>query len=85
MTGPVGTNATANLLALGKTEIGIDDVHDYYSFALNKARIAAFERFGAGRMIVHRGDIGDQTAPAGALAGAEFDYIHFAAQVRVHR
>lgn len=66
--------------------IGTDDVHDYDSVALNKAGIAAFERFGGSWLIVHCGDIGDQAAPAGALVVAEFDYtVHFAAKVRLHR
>ena len=82
--GFIGMHTAARLLAQGETVIGVDDFNDYYPVALKEARIAELERIGAGRLIVRRADIGDQSALAAALAGTEFDRIvHLAAQAGV--
>lgn len=82
--GFIGMHTAARLLERGETVIGIDNFNDYYAVALKKARIAELEAIDSGHLVIHRLDIGDETALAGALAGTEFDRIvHLAAQAGV--
>lgn len=82
--GFIGMHVAARLLERGETVIGLDDFNDYYPVALKRARIAVLEKLGTGRLVVHRVDIGDETAIASALEGSDFDHIvHLAAQAGV--
>lgn len=82
--GFIGMHAAARLLARGETVVGLDDFNAYYPVALKEARIAELEKLAAGRLSVHRLDIGDSDAMSKALAGAGFDRIvHLAAQAGV--
>lgn len=82
--GFIGMHTAARLLERGETVIGIDNFNDYYAVVLKKARIAELEAIDSGHLVIHRLDIGDETALVGALAGSEFDHIvHLAAQAGV--
>lgn len=82
--GFIGMQTAARLLERGETVIGIDNFNNYYVVALKEARIAKLKAIDNGRLAIHRLDLGDETALAGALAGSEFDRIvHLAAQAGV--
>jgi UDP-glucuronate 4-epimerase len=81
--GFIGSHVAKALLARGDTVTGIDNVNDYYSVALKRARLAQLE--GLPGFTFHEADIGDRDAMA-ALAGRYGEtegIVHLAAQAGV--
>jgi UDP-glucuronate 4-epimerase len=81
--GFIGFNLSERLLARGEQVIGIDNVNDYYSVALKRARLAELARRHNGFDFVEV-DFGDQEALKRALDGRDLDRIvHLGAQAGV--
>jgi UDP-glucuronate 4-epimerase len=81
--GFIGFHVARALLARGETVCGIDDVNDYYSVALKRARLAQLARFPA--FDFHEIDVSDRAAVMAATerhAGATA-VVHLAAQAGV--
>ena len=81
--GFIGYHVSARLLARGDRVIGLDNVNDYYSVDLKRARIADLKRRHNSFEFVEV-DFADNSALLGALEGREFDRIvHLGAQAGV--
>lgn len=79
--GFIGAAASAALLARGDEVVGVDNLNDYYSPSLKRARLARLaSRKG---FSFHEIDIADYAALTGAAAGAFDAIIHLAAQAGV--
>jgi len=81
--GFIGFHVANALLRRGETVLGIDNVNDYYSVALKRARLARLAESGA--FAFHEIDIADRDAVAAVLAGHGdiSGIIHLAAQAGV--
>jgi UDP-glucuronate 4-epimerase len=78
--GFIGFHCARHLLARGDRVVGIDDLGDYYSVALKKARLESLAPFGSGFRFI-QADIADLDALAAAVAGEHIERIlHLAAQ-----
>src|SRR4051794_32072103 len=81
--GFIGFHLSERLLARGETVIGIDNVNDYYSVPLKRARLAELGRRHNGFDFVEV-DFADHQALLRALEGRDFDRIvHLGAQAGV--
>jgi UDP-glucuronate 4-epimerase len=81
--GFIGFNVCRRLLDRGEQVIGIDNVNDYYSVALKRARLAELARHGEGFDFVEV-DFADAAALSSALDHRVFDRIvHLGAQAGV--
>jgi UDP-glucuronate 4-epimerase len=81
--GFIGFHLSERLLARGETVIGIDNVNDYYSVALKRARLAELGRRHNGFDFVEL-DFADPAALQRALERRDFDRIvHLGAQAGV--
>jgi UDP-glucuronate 4-epimerase len=81
--GFIGFHLSERLLARGETVIGIDNVNDYYSVALKRARLAELGRRHNSFDLVEV-DFADNEALLRALDGRDFDRIvHLGAQAGV--
>jgi UDP-glucuronate 4-epimerase len=81
--GFIGYHVSERLLARGDRVIGLDNVNDYYSVELKRARIADLERRHNSFEFVEV-DFADNSALLSALDGREFDRIvHLGAQAGV--
>jgi UDP-glucuronate 4-epimerase len=81
--GFIGFHVASRLCALGETVIGLDNLSDYYSVALKKARLSQLESLPG--FVFHKLDIADRDGIA-ALFAAHGDItriIHLAAQAGV--
>jgi UDP-glucuronate 4-epimerase len=81
--GFIGFHVASALLRRGETVCGIDNVNDYYSVALKRARLAELANFRS--FALHEIDIADRDAVAAAL-GRHDDItgvVHLAAQAGV--
>ena len=77
--GFIGMHVARRLLARGERVVGVDNLGDYYSVALKRARLAELE--GHRGFVFHRLDLADMAALRGALAGERVRRIvHLAAQ-----
>lgn len=82
--GFIGMSLSRRLLDRGDRVVGIDNVNDYYSIPLKRARLAELADIGKVRFSFHEVDFSDHGALKGALAAAEFDRIaHLGAQAGV--
>lgn len=81
--GFIGYHVAATLLARGDTVVGIDNLNDYYSVALKRARLARLEAQPGFRF--HQADIGDPGAMASVFERSREaeGIIHLAAQAGV--
>lgn len=81
--GFIGMHTCIRLLERGERVIGVDDLNDYYSVALKRARLAALEPYGG--FTFYQADIADRAA-MGAVAEAHPDIaviVNLAAQAGV--
>jgi UDP-glucuronate 4-epimerase len=81
--GFIGSHVAEALLARGESVVGVDNLNNYYSVALKRARLARLEH--APGFVFHELDIGDATAVAG-LTDRYPDIegiVHLAAQAGV--
>ena len=82
--GFIGFHVADRLLARGETVIGLDNVNDYYSVALKRARTAELTRRHGGAFRFAESDFADEAALETGLAGQDFDRIvHLGAQAGV--
>ncbi len=82
--GFIGMAVAGRLLGRGDTVIGIDNLNDYYSVALKRARLAEIARRDGGNFHFIEVDFADIDALAAALDGYAFDVIiHLGAQAGV--
>lgn len=81
--GFIGFHVAHALLRRGETVCGIDNVNDYYSVALKRARLAQLAKFPS--FACHEIDIADRDAVAAALSRHDdiTGIIHLAAQAGV--
>jgi len=81
--GFIGYHVCEHLLARGDSVVGVDNLNDYYSVDLKRARLAGLE--GRDGFAFHVADIADREAMAGIVAGhADIDrVVHLAAQAGV--
>lgn len=80
--GFIGMHVAERLLADGCAVIGVDNLNDYYSPALKRARLDRLA--GKGAFVFHELDISDHEALAAAPGAADCDaVIHLAAQAGV--
>ena len=81
--GFIGFHVAKALLGRGDAVVGLDNVNDYYSVALKRARLAQFD--GARGFEFHEIDIADKDAVAGIVARHPeiTGIIHLAAQAGV--
>src|SRR5688500_7839562 len=81
--GFIGYHVSERLLARGDRVIGLDNVNDYYSVALKRARLADLGRRHNGFEFLEI-DFADNEALLGATGGRDFDRIvHLGAQAGV--
>ncbi|MDB5669118.1 MAG: NAD-dependent epimerase/dehydratase family protein [Alphaproteobacteria bacterium] len=81
--GFIGFHVSERLLARGEQVIGIDNVNDYYSVELKRARLAELARRHQGFELIEV-DFADQAALLQSLDGRSFDRIvHLGAQAGV--
>lgn len=80
--GFIGSTLAHKLLERGDTVVGVDNLNDYYSVDLKKARLARLQAY-PGFVFQHL-DIADRKAMAALFAGTRFDAImNLAAQAGV--
>jgi UDP-glucuronate 4-epimerase len=81
--GFIGFHCAKRLLERGEAVVGVDNVNDYYSVALKRARIAHLQGIGGDFTFVEV-DFADHVALEAGLAGLDFDrIIHLGAQAGV--
>jgi UDP-glucuronate 4-epimerase len=77
--GFIGYHVARSLLDRGERVVGLDNLNDYYSVNLKKARLAQIQ--GHPGLTFVQGDIADPASVASAIAGERVDRIvHLAAQ-----
>ena len=83
--GFIGAAVAERLLKSGSTVFGVDDLNDYYSPALKRARLDRLAGLGGGRFVFTRADLADRAAAARlfAASGRPGCVIHLAAQAGV--
>ena len=82
--GFIGFHVADRLLERGQAVIGLDNVNDYYSVELKRARVAELERRHGGTFRFVEADFSDEAALEAGLGGADFDRIvHLGAQAGV--
>ena len=82
--GFIGFHVAHRLIARGDTVLGIDNLNDYYSVALKRARLGELQASGDDRFRFLELDFADKNALTEALSGLEFDRIvHLGAQAGV--
>jgi UDP-glucuronate 4-epimerase len=82
--GFIGYHVAARLIARGDTVIGIDNLNDYYSVALKRARLEQLGGLDGERFRFLELDFADRSALDASLSGLEFDRIvHLGAQAGV--
>ena len=82
--GFIGAAVSEALLARGDSVIGVDNLNDYYSIALKRARLEKLVAQGGNRFAFHQLDFADRHALDDALIALEFDRIvHLGAQAGV--
>ena len=80
--GFIGFHAAQRLLADGHRVVGVDNLNDYYSYALKKARLAQLEPFA--NFSLHTLDLSEKGALESALGETRITHIlHLAAQAGV--
>ncbi|MBX3272835.1 MAG: NAD-dependent epimerase [Sandaracinaceae bacterium] len=80
--GFIGSHVSEVLLARGDEVVGLDDLNDYYSVALKRARLARLEPHPRFRFV--RADVADRAAIPALFAAERFDrVVHLAAQAGV--
>lgn len=79
--GFIGMSLAARLLGRGDTVIGIDNLNDYYSIDLKRARLARLVDDGGDRFCFRQLDFGDHDALKRGLGDLDFERIvHLGAQ-----
>ncbi len=82
--GFIGFHVARHLLGRGERVIGIDNINDYYSVELKRARLEEQRRAFGDAFDFHLVDFADKDALHAALAGLDFDRIvHLGAQAGV--
>ena len=82
--GFIGAAVSAALLARGDAVIGIDNLNDYYSIALKRARLDRLIALGGNRFAFEQLDFADRHALDATLAPLAFDrVVHLGAQAGV--
>ena len=82
--GFIGFHVADRLLARGEAVVGLDNVNDYYSVELKRARIAELQRRHGGRFRFVEADFADEERLRDGLSGLDYGgIVHLGAQAGV--